>query len=251
MNNTTEIMIFDKPFVNDIDVLGKWEYYDIISSIDDFDVDNLKYKDYSRGHKVIYFMPNGQSYWIYDGWTKGFLYTHAGGDEPIVCNKYTLRETRNELYMFLEYYEDTTNGVPEINVLRKVSGKEYNKNEIGRFDDIDLPFIVDKAVLGKWKTVDFVSKINDFDPESKPDFKLYLKSLVFVEDGTAIRMYDDDEWADRWTKGKLIDTSRKTAANYERREISGREYLFVEWRMGNYQFGGCDPEYYVYIRDSA
>ena len=244
-------MIFDKPFVNDADVIGKWEYYDIIRSIDDFDIDNPKHKTYTRGHKVIYFMPNGKPYWIYDGWTKGFLYTHAGGDEPIVCNKYTLRDIRNELYMFLEYYDDSTNGIPEINVLKKVSGKEYSTSEIGRFDDIDLPFINDKAVLGKWKTVGFVSKIKDFDPESETNFKLYLKSLIFFEDGTTTRIYYDDEWVDRWTMGKLIDTSRKTAANYEIKHVNGNEYLFVEWRMGNYQFGGCDPEYYVFTRGSA
>ena len=72
MNTTENMMIFDKLFINDIDVLGKWEYVDIVKFERDFDVNKLVNKDYKSGHKIIYFMPNGQPYWIFDGWTKGF-----------------------------------------------------------------------------------------------------------------------------------------------------------------------------------
>jgi len=250
MNISDEIMIFDKPFVNDDEVIGKWEYFDFVKSESDFNINNVKTKDIDKGHKVIYFMPGGQAYWIYDGWTKGFLYTHAGGDEPVVCNKYSLRNINGDLYMFLEYFDDSGTGIPEINVLKKVSSMIYTTHEIGRYDDIDLPFITDEVVIGSWKTVGFVSKINDFDPDVEPDFKLFLKSVTFNEDGTTKRIYDDDEWVDKWTKGKLIDTNRKTAASYEHKLINGKEYLFIEWKMGNYQYGGKDPEYYVLVRIS-
>ena len=257
MSNADGIMIFDKPFIDDIDAVGKWEYFDLIKSENDFDPVDPKSKIFERGHKVIYFMPSGQAYWIYDGWTKGFLYTHAGGDEPVICNRYTLRDVDGEFYMLLEYFDDSEccdnfgNVVPEINVLKKVSSEIYTTREIGRFDDIDLPFIMDEAVIGSWVTIDFVSKIDAFDPDTEIDFKLYLKSIIFNEDGTTKRVYDDDEWTDRWTHGKLIDTSRKTAASYELKSINGKDYLFVEWKMGNYQYGGCDPEYYVLVRSGG
>ena len=245
-----QVMIFDKPFVEDNDVIGEWEYIDLVKSEDDFSIDNIKNKEFIRGHKVIYFMPGGQPYWIYDGWTKGFLYTHAGGDEPVICNRYVLREINNDLFMFLEYFEDTEDGIPEINVLKKVSSKIFTSRDIGRYDDVNLPFVPDKDVTGKWKTISFVSKIGDFDPESGYDSKLYMKSIIFNADGTTKRIYDDDEWVDKWTKGKLIDTSRETVASYERKIINSKEYLFIEWKMGNYQFGGRDPEYYVLIKEA-
>ena len=243
-----KIMIFDKPFINDNDVIGKWEYYDLINSENDFDPKNSQIKPYKRGHKVIYFMPNGQAYWIYDGWTKGFLYTHAGGDEPVICNKYTLRNIDGDLYMLLEYFTDSNDEIPEINVLIKTSSKKYSKLEIGRYDNIDLPFVVDEAVIGSWVTIDFVANIDDFDPDTKIDSKLHLKSIVFNDDGTTKRVYDDDEWSDKWTCGKLIDIRRSTAASYDLRVINGIDYLFVEWKMGNYQYGGRDPEHYVLVR---
>jgi hypothetical protein len=38
------------------------------------------------------FLLYGQKYWIFDGWTKGFLFTHEGGDEPVICHKYDIKK---------------------------------------------------------------------------------------------------------------------------------------------------------------
>ena len=42
----------------------------------------------------------------------------------------------------------------------------------------------------------------------------------------------------------------KTAPAYELRTVQGKEYLFLEWKMGNYIFGGMDPEFFVFQRES-
>ena len=242
------IIINGMPFIDDADVIGKWEYYDIVESEENFNVKYPKFPVRTKGHKEIYFLPGGQKYWIFEGWTKGVLFTHAGGDYPIINNKYTLQKIENSTYMFLEYYVNDlmiTDEKPLINVLKKVSGKIYALSEIGVHDNIDLPFVIDEEVLGLWKTIEYIQKISDFDADKpKPSF-LWLKSICFNKDGTALRVYDNEEWHEFWTKGYHLNMKNKTAAAYERRIVEGKEYLFIEWKMGNYVYDGGRLEYYV------
>lgn len=52
-----------------------------------------------------------------------------------------------------------------------------------------------------------------------------------------------------WTKGTLLEKNNKLAPAYEMKIINGKEYLFIEWKSGDYQFGGRKPYYYVFIRE--
>jgi hypothetical protein len=158
-NDNLDFMTNDMPFINDDDAIGKWEYYDLIQSEDQFDFNKTESKVDDKGFKEIYFLPNGQKYWVFEGWTKGFLFTHEGGDAPVICHKYHIRKIQNEMFMFLEVDFDNKS---YINVLKKVSEKEYILNEIGFHDNIDLPFVKDDNVIGLWKSVDFVDNITDF-----------------------------------------------------------------------------------------
>lgn len=242
-------MVNNMPFINDDDVIGKWKYYDIIQSEEQFVFNKTKSKIANKGFREIYFLPNGQKYWIFEGWTKGFLFTHFGGDEPVNCNKYTIRKINNEMYMFLEVYADTSKGEePYINVLKKVSSPKYDLSEIGRRDNIDLPFVMDENIIGLWKSVDVVDNISDFIVNEPKLTTLWLKSVCFNEDGTVVRIYDNDEWHDFWTKGVLIDKKKATASAYKIKLINNKEYLFIEWKMGNYSYGGVKPEYFVFER---
>lgn len=233
------------PFINDDDVIGKWEYFDIVNSEEEFNANKATsiYRD--KGFKEIYFLPNGEKYWIFEGWTNGLLFTHYGGDEPIICNNYKIKKINNDLYMFLEVKADEK---PYINILKKTSDKKYVITEIGVRDNIDLPFIMDKNVIGLWKAVDFIHDIIDFNPTSQKSDVLWLKSICFNRDGTAIREYSDEIWYGNWTKGKLIDKKKVTASAYEIKLIDNKEYLFLEWKMGNYVYGGAKPDYYVFER---
>ena len=91
-DDNLNIMVNNMPFINDDDVIGKWEYYDLIQSEEHFDFNKPKSKIKNKGFKEIYFLHNGQKYWIFEGWTKGFLFTHYGGYEPVNCNKYTIKK---------------------------------------------------------------------------------------------------------------------------------------------------------------
>lgn len=237
----------DIPFVNDENVIGKWEYFDIVQAENQFDSNHPTLFTGDKGFKEIYFLQDGEKYWIFEGWTRGFLFIHYGGNEPVVRCRYKIREANGSMYLFLEEPAELTNGEGAyIAILKKVSDKHYTVREIGVHDNIDLPFIMDESVIGLWKSVDFVESIGDFRHDSPMSDDLHLKSVCFQDDGTAIRRYDDETWHDSWTKGALIDKKKETASAYEIKIIDNREYLFLEWKMGNYVYGGSKPVYYVF-----
>ena len=51
-----------------------------------------------------------------------------------------------------------------------------------------------------------------------------------------------------WTKGYVLRKWNHTACAYEIRTIGGRDYLFMEWKSGDYLYGGAEPGYYVFAR---
>ncbi len=51
-----------------------------------------------------------------------------------------------------------------------------------------------------------------------------------------------------WTKGLVLNRREKTASAYEIKVIDGREYLFREWKSGDYSFGGGRVYWYVFTR---
>ena len=48
--------------------------------------------------------------------------------------------------------------------------------------------------------------------------------------------------------GNDVNLHRTTAAKYRIIEMNGTEYLFMEWKMGNYIYGGMKPDHYVFRR---
>jgi bla regulator protein BlaR1 len=117
-------------------------------------------------------------------------------------------------------------------------------NEQGNIvDKIDYPFVNDKEVIGTWKTVDFVSEIEDFkDPEKQWEHgedRPYLKELVFLPSGKTTEDYRT------WTKGLVFHSDDKTASKYTIKEIEGKTFMFFEWKRDSYTIGYMKPKYYV------
>lgn len=99
--------------------------------------------------------------------------------------------------------------------MKKTSNKHYQLNEIGQRDDID-----------------------SFSPNCICN-ELWLKQITFHANGIAHRVYNDEVWEDKWTKGFLLDCKKSTASAYILKTINKKQYLFIEWKMGNY---------YVFLR---
>lgn len=94
--------------------------------------------------------------------------------------------------------------------------------------------------VGYWQSVDFVLKIEDFQPNSKQVMdELPLKEFQFNRDGTA-------SWNHRWKHDQLIHPDGKFHAKYYIKDIEGSSYLFLPWLSGDVTERGMKPAYYVF-----
>lgn len=243
----------DMPFVDDADVVGKWEVIGDFAVKEDFFTRQTKVTDAGEV-KEIYFLPGGERYWCY-GWTKGYLLCDTG--DGTSANRYEVEEIDGERYMFVEnksyYYR--RGGRPTVLVLRQLDHHAYSSRDLARKDDIDMPFIDDREVLGRWKAVSFCRSKEDFDPAKREDDdRLYFKSIEFLENGACISVYADDviQGTDMqvWTKGYVLRKYNENACGYEIRHEADGVYLLMEWKSGDYRWGGFDTDYYAFVKEA-
>jgi len=246
----------DVPFENDEEVVGKWRVVGDFAVKDDFFADwSCKNTCYGDIRHDIYFLPGGERYWCY-GWTKGFLIQMSGDGSCL--NRYEIEEYNGEQYLFIEHksYYYRRGGRPTVVVLRRIDRKAYTSREIAREDDIGLPFADDASVLGSWKAICYLASKAAFDPEQRmPEERLYFKNITFLKNGSCTSKYGDQEICgdhmQTWTKGFVLRKWNRTACAYEIRAEHGREYLLLEWKSGDYRWGGFDTDYYVFVRDDG
>ena len=243
------------PFENDEKIIGKWEILSEYNNRTEFDLDNkLPRSEIGDKERVIYFLPDGEWYWCYS-WTKGKLLIDDG--ESTYANKYSLEKAPDGLHMFVELksYDYLQSGRTTLLVLRQLNKIRYKSAELARKDNIDIPFSDDKSIIGKWKAIDLVQCIEDFSPDTaSPISTLYFKEIVFLPDGECISTYGDEIISGRdmqeWTKGYVLRKWNSTACAYKIKVINGAEYLFIEWKSGDYRWGGFDTDHYVFERIS-
>ena len=104
-------------------------------------------------------MPNGEPYWIFECWTKGVLLIHYGGNEHILTYKYDIQLIDGKEYLFFRLKNKTE-------IFVKFNSKHYTKATLGRHDNIELPFVYDERITGKWKSVGFVDTMKSFSPNN-------------------------------------------------------------------------------------
>lgn len=52
-----------------------------------------------------------------------------------------------------------------------------------------------------------------------------------------------------WTKGFVLRKWNRSACAYEIVTENGKDYLIMEWKSGDYSWGGFDTDYYVLMRE--
>ena len=110
-------------------------------------------------------------------------------------------------------------------------------------DNINLPFVNDPAVIGEWTSVDFVREPSQFTPGQRAfTDELYLTGLTFLAEGKTTKPW----W--NWTKGVVMHRGDRTAAAYMIKEIGGKQYMFFEWKSGDYTIKHRKPQYYVLVK---
>lgn len=241
------------PFKNDEKVVGRWAILGEYNNRTEFELDNrLPRSDIGNKNREIYFLPNGESYWCYS-WTNGKLLINDGESSSV--NEYSVERQTNGLYMFvdLKSYDYLHSGRTTLLVLRQLDRKRYKADELARKDNIEMPFTDDKNVIGKWKAVDFVQSKDDFSPEKEAAERcFYFKEIEFLPGGECVGVYGNEIISGRnmqeWTKGYVLRKWNKTACAYEINNIGGTDRLFIEWKSGDYRWGGFETDYYVFER---
>ena len=243
-----------EPFVNDPEVCGKWKMLDLLPTREHFVYGKPKCSHLAWLDE-IYFIDGGKPYWAVAGWTKGYLLTYIDGGR--IKNKYTVEAHGTHKLLFIEMKDYCTSGsfgTPEIWVYEKVENRHYSSaEEFRRCDNIDYPFIPDETVLGAWKVRDFVIRKEDFDPDKQNwrDQDLFVRKAEFKQHGVYISTTQSGENSVTciWTKGLVLNRREKTASAYEIRIINGKEYLFKQWKTGDYSFGNGGVYWYIFIRE--
>jgi len=218
------------PFVNDPAVIGTWESVDFVAKPGDFKP-GAAVPAADLYLKELVFLPEGKSPNGWLTWTQGAVMHKGDG----TASRYEIKKLGGTEYMFFEWKSgDYTirHRPPQYYVLKKTSGI--------RHDNINLPFKDDARVVGAWESVDFVESPGKFDPGARAwGGDLYLKELVFLPKGKGGNPW----WS--WTKGVVMHHGDKTASKYELKKIGGAEYMFFEWKSGDYILRGAKPFYYV------
>lgn len=219
-----------KPFINDEKVIGKWKFIGSALSKESFLAGEYVEDDDILFQEVV-FMPEGQGYWVFDRWSKGEIYHFQG-----VIYTYEIVDEK----LFLSIY-DRNNEFELVCVYEKVDDKIYTEDDLRRKDNIDVPFVDDKNVLGNWKTVGFVS-IGDketFNLDSLKTGEDYpLKGLTFNPNGELLIEFGKSISKEKWTKGSILETDLQYNSAYNIREIDGNQYLVFDWKSGDYGYGG-------------
>lgn len=245
------------PFENDTEVIGKWKLLDIVPSKEQFiyglpkcsHINNIVFNE-------LYFLENGEKYWVVEGWSKGVLYTSA--EFPVrhpVENRYEVETISGRKLLFVGMTQINAKGmqseVPHLWVYEKVSSEAFKAADIKICDNIDYPFILDENVLGNWAVCDFYAKnIESFDPniQKRNQDRLYVKSIEFIADGQCIYTTTDKNFTVDWTKGLVLNKYTQTAPAYKIISVDNKEYLLLEWKSGDYTFGGRQINWYVFTR---
>lgn len=241
------------PFVNDEEVIGKWEIKGVFAVREDYDqnifCDNTGF--YGGDVKYLYFLTYGEEYWGYS-WTKGYFISNAYllGD---TYNEYEIEEKSDGTYMLITLREKEVSrgGKPVYLLLKKADSNRYSAESIARKDDIDKPFLNDDRIIGKWRAHSFLCNKNDFSQEEPID-NLYFKEVEFYPGGNCRCVYADAVFEGEntvvWTKSYLLRKWNWSACEYEIKMVDCKDYLIIEWKSGDYRYGGYDTNYYVFVR---
>ncbi len=98
-------------------------------------------------------------------------------------------------------------------------------------------------------SVDFVDEPSQFNSERRHfGGNLFLKELKFLPGGKLLFATNngvETSTVFTWTKGVVIHPGEKTASTYEIKKIGDNDYLFLEWKSGDYTIRHMKPKYYV------
>lgn len=246
----------DYSFIDDPAIVGNWEAVDFVKEIEEFNPEKPYFETELYLNNLV-FIKDGRMLDRIDNtnlagsssrWTKGVIINEA----MKTASKYVIKDIDGSSYMFMEWKSgDYTHwGMkPGYYVLKKIDSEDYSNYQVTRVEDnIEYPFVDNPEMLGKWKSVDIVNNVKDFNPE-KLSWKgtLYVKEINIIEDGRLTMEFSSNHNSTNlsWTEDVIIDHNKATASKCIIKEIDGKTYMFYEWKSGDYTLRGMQSNYYV------
>ncbi|MBQ3493896.1 MAG: MerR family transcriptional regulator [Clostridia bacterium] len=210
-----------KPFINDEKALGKWEYVCSCESKEEYNAENVYKEDVLL--KNLYFLPNGEGYWIFTGWTKGEMFHMSG-------NTYKYEIEKDKLFLKVISGREVAITL----VYEKIDDKKYNINDIRKKDNILLNEPIDENMVGIYEVVDYIPVDEKFEFPN-PKQKLFFKSIILKPNGEAICEFGENIAKKKWTKNYLIDKENEIKMKIDKIQ---NNHITIEWKSGDYIFGG-------------
>lgn len=228
-----EKKVLEMRFIDDENAIGKWDLIGIAQNMEsakkeEFIPDGFRIKE-------LYLMPNGKQYWVIS-WTKGIIKINGVEDPYEIID--------DKMYVTINSNFDES----KIAVYKKIDDKEYNSEDIRIRDDINLEFTEDKNIIGFWKSIDCIFNKDNINPEVKQyPGELYLTDISISPDAkVTINFSDGKIKKSSYTKDYIYDLCYDdTACKYELKTVGDKEYMIIEWKSGDYVFGGFVVCYYV------
>lgn len=225
-------------FYNDPRVIGKWKLVGVSNSKEDYYEGNLL--DDSFSIKELYLMEKGKKYWVIS-WTLNYI---------IINGRKNPYEIENDL-MFVKVYGVFDDSEYKYAIYKKEDDKKYSIQDFMIKDDIKLEYKEDNDLVGNWKAIDFVYKKDMFNKEKKASNYLAVDKLSVHNDFEVLISYNGGKLKKvKYTKGYITNlVLDDTLCKYEIRKIDDKNYLFVEWKSGDYVYAGQINGYYVFEKE--
>lgn len=221
-----------KTFVNDERVIGKWEKVGVVKQKEDYYNGKFYTEEDIFAFNELYFMPEGEEYWVVS-WTKDIVY---------IKDRKNPYQIENDL-MFIGVTDYKDGNVYFYAVYKKVDSNIYTPDQIRIKDNLNVPFVADNNLVGFWEVINYTHNKEDF--LEKSDIELFLKNYAFSPDGNGTITFGENVSPIKWTKNYVLNPSWETASEYVIKQANGNDYLIVEWKSGDYMFGGRVYGYYV------
>lgn len=243
------------PFEDDPRVIGKWTYCgDLAPDMQFCDEQTLTQKVVSQTH--LYFLPGGCNIWMYF-WSKDYLYFMLPDFNVIVPNAYRVFCVGDVTYMELNWMVDIFLGDTHTcttRIYRQEDTRAYTERETYVVhDDLDVPYVPDECVLGKWETVDIVRDPDAFRSKKKywqGDF--WIVDMEFLGRGVCVQTRRANgglyQKGLEYSAGIVLDRERGFVQHYRIFIENQTEYLIMEHKSGDYCYKGTVGCYYVFKR---
>ncbi len=225
-------------FYDDPRVIGKWKLVGVSNSKEDYYEGNLL--DDSFSIKELYLMEKGKKYWVIS-WTLNYI---------IINGRKNPYEIENDL-MFVKVYGIFDDSEYKYAIYKKEDDKKYSVEDFMIKDDIKLEYKEDNDLVGNWKAIDFVYKKDMFNKKKKASNYLAVDKLSVHNDFEVLISYNGGKLKKvKYTKGYITNlVLDDTLCKYEIKKIDDKNYLFVEWKSGDYVYAGQINGYYVFEKE--